>query len=79
MALHVAAFGQVTINRDALIKYETLAVPAILLVGHFGEIRQNASLQVVDLLESEFKHQGRRLFAANTTALMLVLSELKAV
>ncbi len=38
MALYIATFGKVAIDRHALIEYETLAVPTILLVGHLGEI-----------------------------------------
>ena len=67
VTLYVATFSQVAVDRDAGIKNETLAAPAILLRWHVFEILQNAALQVVHIVESKLEHQRSRFLATNTT------------
>ena len=66
--MHIAAFRQVTVDRHTRVKDKALTVPLVLRLFHLGKVVQNSALQVVNVIESEFEHERRRLLAANTAS-----------
>src|SRR5690606_15424233 len=65
MALIVTALLQAVIDCHTIIEDEALALPQRLLLGYLLEVLQNASLQVIDLLEAQLLEIGRGLLAAD--------------
>ena len=61
----MAAFGQIAIERNALVENEALALPAIVRLPHALEIAQHPAIEMIDLIEPQFEHQGRGFLAAN--------------
>ena len=52
---------------NALVKDVALALPHALIFGHIFEVFENATLELIDLLEALFEQPRRKLLASNPT------------
>ena len=68
MTLHVATLGKVAIDSDPGVEYKAFTIPAVIFLVDGFKILENPALQLINLIETQFKHQGGRFFAANTTS-----------
>jgi|TARA_B100000315_G_C14531539_1_gene566419 hypothetical protein len=67
MTLIIVATMQLLVHSDSIIEHETLTLPARLLLRYFFQIVEDATLQMIDLIESlPFQLSGGFL-AANPT------------
>jgi hypothetical protein len=64
----IASGLQAVADRDALIEDEALTLPSVLAGRDRFEIFENASLQVIHLIEASHSHEGGGFLAANTAS-----------
>src|SRR5690606_40716272 len=63
--LVVAAFLQLVVDGHAIVEHETLALPQRLFFGHLLQIVEDASLQVINLVEALLLQIGCGFLAAD--------------
>ena len=64
-AYHDIRFFQCGVDRNALVKHETIAVP--MRAAHFFEIAKNTALELPDVRKTGLQHDGACLFASYST------------